>query len=202
MKTKPLHLLLIAGIVVSLSLCVLQINIFYSNRKQLDEKENRLTQLDALQTTLGRIEQQLAQRKLLEDRLFKMIPKGTASVFDLMHELTSIGTAMGLRNIAFGIEDKAEDTSQQKRARSRNLRRIDVRKEKIKPKILEQEVDVHYFAMDFDAGYQETAAFLNRLLELDRVVLVEKAQIQRQKDILPRQHVTLTLVTYSFSFAQ
>ena len=54
--------------------------------------------------------------------------------------------------------------------------------------------------LELECGYQELCAFLNKILSMDRLVLIQELSIERKEELLPQLKVTLTLFAYTVSY--
>jgi len=62
--------------------------------------------------------------------------------------------------------------------------------------------DLYRFPLviELQCGYSELCTFLNRILSLDRLLLIQNLSIERKKELLPQLKVTLTLFAYTVSY--
>ena len=59
-----------------------------------------------------------------------------------------------------------------------------------------------FIQVNLECNYSNLVSFLREVLKLKRITSIESIKIKRMKNILPRQKVTLNLVTYTFVPAQ
>jgi Tfp pilus assembly protein PilO len=116
---------------------------------------------------------------------FELVPSG------LMLQLFAAGTELGLKDIRFDheINTKLDDE------RIKN-------KLEFQQKYSSSKIELEYFTMYFKAGFQELYNFLRRVYALDRIVTLERITVERQKNIMPEQEVSMVLITYMTNTTQ
>jgi hypothetical protein len=130
----------------------------------------------------------------LEDRAVEnsqKIPPFELAPSGLMLQLFAAGTELGLKDIRFDheINTKLDDDQLE-------------RKLEFQQKYSSAKIELEYFTMYFKAGFQELYNFLRRVYTLDRIVTLERITVERQKDILPEQDVSMVLITYMTNTTQ
>ena len=62
--------------------------------------------------------------------------------------------------------------------------------------------NLYYFplVLELECGYQELCAFLNKILSMERLMLIQELSVERKEELLPKSKVTLTLFAYTFSY--
>jgi hypothetical protein len=116
---------------------------------------------------------------------FELVPSG------LMRQLFETGTELGLKDIRFDHElNTVLDENQIKK------------KMEFMQTYSSAKIELEYFIMHFKAGFQELYSFLHRLYAFDRIVTLERITVERRKNILPDQEVSMVLITYMTNTTQ
>lgn len=154
-------------------------------KQHLEVKKGELRELRSLGRRTGEPEQR--RRELLN----KMVPAGESQPLTLIKTLIHIGGEMGLKNAVFSIKEakKQPDLSIGQTFGA-------PRQPTAGPQLMPRPLDIE---INFEAAYLQILGFLKKLADLERVVAVKDILIERKKEILPRQKVTLELAAYTFS---
>lgn len=141
------------------------------------EAKSASKRLKALQKQFQALEQK-------EKTVGLRVPANEKHPFSLIRTLTSIAGEIGLKGPSF--DTLTEDAGQQEAAGIQVSTSLPPGPKPIK------------LEMNFTATHQQLLKFLDRLMNLERIAAVEEIKIERDKKILPRQKVSLQLVTYTF----
>lgn len=153
--------------------------------KKSEHKEARSAgkRLKALQKQVQDLEQK-------EKTIGIRVPAHEKLPFILIRTLTAIAGEAGLKKPAFRIDETDETQAQQITQQDAPAVQGDTGALP-GPKPIKLQ-------MSFEATYQQALSFLEKINNLERVVKVEQIKIERKKEILPCQKVSLQLVTYTF----
>lgn len=159
----------------------------YSNsrlRQQLELKKEELKELRSRGRRAGESERQQWES------LNKMVPTGESQPLALIKTLIHIGGEIGLKNAVFSIKEvkKQPDVSMGQTFAA-------PQQASAGPQLLPRPLDIE---INFEAAYLQILGFLKKLMDLERIVAVKGILIERKKEILPYQKVTLVLVAYTF----
>jgi Tfp pilus assembly protein PilO len=175
---RAVHIIIIILVIASAGVFAWQLKTNTGLRKELDKKEKELEKSEKASRRLADLSK---KSHLLSNELNlfeKKVPKGQQQPLDLIKTITDVGNRIGLRNAVFHVKTASvlEDPL---------------------PVTLGQDADSLFFEMVFEGTFSQTLDFLKAISELERLVSVEKMQIERGEDILPRQKVILNLVAYT-----
>lgn len=126
------------------------------------------------------------------------VPVDEKYPFSLIRTLTSIAGEIGLKNPSFAVKrapDSPVQTSDDKLTQEAGLSEAAgiLASSSLPPGPRPVRIE-----MDFTATYRQLLKFLDRLANLERIVAAEEIKIERDKKTLPRQRISLQLVTYLF----
>ena len=151
------------------------------------EKEEKIMEAKRAQRRLGEFQQEIERVKEETARLEARIFKDKKMPTRLITELSRLGNQMGLRKIEFVYKtDKDEEPSP---IEAIAVQAIGSQSSVVEPLLIE---------MNCEGQFVPLLSFLKNLLDLEILVSVEGLQIKRQKSILPRQKISVQLVTYAF----
>jgi Tfp pilus assembly protein PilO len=172
------HIIIIVFIIASAGVFAWQFKTNVALRSEFDKKEKELEKAQKANRRLESLSKKSQQLGNELNLLDKRIPKGQQQPLDLIKAITETATRIGLRKPVFNIKaaSSLEDPS---------------------PITLGQDANSLFFEMVFEGTFSQTLDFLKAISELERLVSVEKMQIERGEHILPRQKVTLNLVAYT-----
>jgi|GEM_PF-2131522 len=196
-----IYIFLILLVIFSIGLFIYQIRITNSLKRELSGKESKLEEITTVKEVIYGIEKKLVESELKEQEMLTKIPEGKESIFDLMRELTMLGDEIGLRDINFRMEEKPEGNDKQE-GEGKPRKGFDLLDKKpASSSTLIDKVDYHYIKMSFKCGYRELFAFIKKIINLERLVSIDVVEIKREENTVPRQSITLDLVTYTFPFS-
>lgn len=180
-----------------------------AKRRELKEAHSHIRQLEKLE----RERQGLIQK---EESLNKMAPAGEKQPLGLIKTLIAIGSEIGIKNATFNIEEEegkkqtGVSTGQTSGAEAPNLQEdlsenvpyqtgqapmlpTTQTSANLQPQPMPLGIEIN-----FEATYLQALDFLKGIAGIERIVVVEGIVMERKKEILPYQRVSLKLVTYTF----
>jgi Tfp pilus assembly protein PilO len=175
---RTVHIIITIFVVASVGAFAWQLKTNTGLRTEFDKKEKDLEKARKASRHLESLSKKSQQLGNELNLLNKRVPKGQQQPLDLIKTITEAANRIGLRNPVFNVKTASSlvDPS---------------------PVALGQDAESLFFEMVFEGTFSQTLDFLKTLSELERLVSVEKMQIERGEDILPRQKVTLNLVAYT-----
>ncbi len=163
---------------------VLQLQSSLGLNKELSAKKAELREAQAASRRMEDLEKKGQELKQEENKMKKQVAVGDTQPLGLIKTITGLASKTGLRKIRFELKTDSANAS------------------KDKPSLLLSAgagpVPV-YFQMKFDASFTQMLEFLKILNGLERIVTVERIEIERKTEIIPYQSVILDLITYSFA---
>lgn len=154
-----------------------QLKINIGLRQELEAKNKEFKAAKKASQHLKELERQIADLQEREDILNKKVAVEEKQPLDLMRTLIHLGGQIGLRGITFSLKEK---TPQGQEAQAQTG-----------PQPI-------YLQMICQGRFLELLDFLEQLMSLQRIVEVGQLKIERKKEILPNQEISLELVTYAF----
>ncbi|MCX5708942.1 MAG: hypothetical protein NTY14_08270 [Candidatus Omnitrophica bacterium] len=185
-KWLPLLMWLGMGLVALLVVFffILQMQSHQTVRKELDAKKEELKEAQTASRKMGELEKKSQELKLKENKMKKRVVVGDIQPLGLIKTITGSANKLGLRKISFELKSVSALASKDS-----------------KPVLVvpgSGPVPV-YFQMKFNSTFSQTLKFLGDLKDLERIVTVEKIEIDRETSTLPYQPVTLDLMAYYFA---
>lgn len=183
----PLFLLSIWGLKIN-SRLTQELAVKKGEHKEAKSASKRLK---ALQEQLQALEQK-------EKTVGLRVPTNEKHPFGLIRTLTSIAGEIGLKDLSFTMKGPADSSTQTsddtltQEAGQQEAAGIQV-STGLPPGPKPIRLEMH-----FTAAYQQLLKFLDRLMDLERIIAAEEIKIERDKKTLPRQKISLQLVTYVF----
>lgn len=198
-----------------------QLNKNLALRKLLKEKNNALETSEAASRHLEKLKKQELELQEKEKILRRKLPADDRQPLALIKALISLGRETGLREISLSIKEepaaeaKGSYSKGNEMASASELEEIPQSAAKSSASSNDMEVSVSrsgsaksrsarngepepvYLEINCEGTFQQLIIFLNRLRELERIVAVGEISIERKKDILPFQKISLELVTYT-----
>jgi Tfp pilus assembly protein PilO len=162
---------------------VIQLQSRLGLNKELDTKKEELQDAQTASQRMEDLERKGQELKLKENKIKKQVAVGDTQPLGLIKTITGSASKMGLRKISFELKTDSANTSKGKLPLSSSAGSG--------PALL-------YFQMKFAASFNQILEFLKELNSLERIVTVEKIEIDRKTEILPYQSVVLDLITYSY----
>ena len=190
----------------------------YNEREELIEKKQEniaaLTRSQKIKRESKNLEDELSRihEKMLQ--IERKIPQEDKGPFDFIKSISYVASKYNLRNMEFeykGQADakiklgdskksikKADDYAKNDKAALSNIENAFQQSSRdVKKKKLSQKVKKHLIEMTFEAQFEQIIGFLHDLLSMDRIVIIEKMEIERAENILPRQTVILNIAIYN-----
>lgn len=149
-------------------------------RQNLSARKKEVKAMQKANRRFVELKKQSEELKHKRELLDKRLPVGEKQPMDLIKGITLMVRGKGLEKINFEIKSQSA-----------------LGEENISTLNLEKDLAPLYFEMKFETTFPQLLEFLKDLMNLERVVSVEKLIIIREKEILPNQKVTLSLVTYT-----
>ncbi len=153
-------------------------------RKELEAKKEELSNAQSASRKMEELEKKGQELKQKENKMKKRVAVGDIQPLELIRTITGLASKIGLRKIKFELKSSSANVSKDKKALPTPA-----------PGAGPAPV---YFQMKFNSTFPQALKLLEDLNGLERIVTVEKIEINREIGILPYQSVTLDLVTYSF----
>jgi len=163
---------------------VLQLQSNLVLNKELNAKKEELRDAQTASRRMEDLERKGQELKQKENKMKKQVAIGDTQPLGLIKTITGLASKIGLRKI--GFELKADSANA---AKGKSLLSFSAGSGPAPV----------YFQMKFDASFTQTLEFLKALNGLERIVTVERIEIDRKTEILPYQSVILNLITYSFA---
>jgi Tfp pilus assembly protein PilO len=205
---------LLAAAVILSSFFVWQFRLNINMREDLAVKKKEFRHAEAASKHLRDLEKKINDIKQKEEMLFRRVPVNEKEPLSLIRALIRLGGKTGLRGITINLKDKtllvqgealqrrrgavqpAEGASDEAPAEQAAAPSEAAAQETaIAPQSGPSPV---YLQMEFEGSFPQLLSFLDKLMNLERIVKIEGMSVQRKKEILPYQKVSLDLVTYTF----
>ncbi|TAN62309.1 hypothetical protein EPN16_01910 [bacterium] len=172
------------SVIALLFACFLwQIRANISLKQELNTKKDEFKEAKSASRRLKKLQQQIQGLEGREKTVNSMVPRNEQQPLGLVRTLSGLAADTGLKNAAFTIkEGKAAPSGAQAMETP-----------------LPAGIGSLRVEMSFESALSQALDFLKRAASIERVVAVEKVKIERKKEILPHQKVTLELVAYTFS---
>ncbi len=173
---------LILAIIITSFLLAWQVNLRLNLDKTIFTKSKELKISRSSQKHLEKLKSELDLLENKEKALNRMIPRGEEQPLGLIKSIVRLGNEMGVMKIDFdlmpplALGGAAGDGSEPGSGGVKAL----------------------YFTMNCEVTFIQFLKFLDKLTNLERIVEVRGIKIERVKDMLPYQKISLELVTYSF----
>ncbi len=145
--------------------------------------------------------------------LYKKVPLDEKEPLVLMKTIIRLGGESGLRGISINLkeEDAAASETASYGEGQAEATQTGGGEEAAQPppeqsagEVIQQPVSQEervfpvYLEMSFEGSFPQILSFLNKLEHFERLIKVEGVLIERKKEILPYQKVSLDLTTYTF----
>ncbi len=191
------------------------ISVFKNNLSLKDELKNKssaLRESEDLLKHLRELQKQEGNLKLQAEKINIKVPSNESKPFALIKEIFKFRGELGLRKMAFNLKDASSENKGQKGLSGQEMTKPQQEtvpggqkqegggQSPSEPSVQEQigAPKPVYLDMSFEATFQQLNVFLERLMNYKRLLSVENLKIEREKDILPYQKISLKLVAYSF----
>lgn len=173
-----------ASLIALLFACFLwQVRTNISLKQELNTKRGEFKEAKSASKRLKKLQQQIQELEEREKTINSMVTRNEQQPLGLVRALSGLAADAGLKNAAFTIKAKKADASDTQAMEAP----------------LPAGLDSLRLEMSFEAALAQTLDFLKKAAKIERVVAAEKIEIGREKEISPRQKVTLELVAYTFS---
>lgn len=169
----------------------------------LRAKKEELMAARASSADLKKLEQRSEGFREEEKRLLRKIPLNDKQPLDLIKELIRAAGESGLKEIDFDLkEEKARSGGNLSGGRPESpgmgmgtMPGAQKPSSAAQPDGQPREVSLE---MNCRGTFPQLLVFLKKTVELERVVTVEKADIEREKELIPSQKISLRLIAYTF----
>ncbi|OQX88294.1 MAG: hypothetical protein B6D55_00665 [Candidatus Omnitrophica bacterium 4484_70.2] len=181
-RFKLVFFLTILFLIVFSFLFFSEYNKNLSLRRELKEKSKELKEAEEMRKKLKELEKSKKEQLLRLKELERELPEESGEV-SLMKEITSLAIHFGVRNIEF-VPLVAKDNVEGQR----NLT-IPFYTNNVRP---------HMFRINMEIEFPYLVSFLKNIMNMERVISVENIEIKREENIIPRQKVSLDIISYTF----
>lgn len=186
-------------LILVISFCLWQLRENVSLRQELDKKGQELKDVESNSRHLEALKKQNQDLSYKEEAIKRKVPVNEKQPISLIKTLTVIAGETGLRKAVFSIKEMA---SQGGSASARSLGQPPGQT-LASPTTqgstgLPMGIKPIEIGVSSEATYLQALSFLERLMNLERVIVVDELTIERKKEILPYQQVSLQISTYSF----
>ena len=170
----------------------------------LQMKKEELRAARAAGADLKKLEKQAESFREEEKRLHQKIPLNDNQPLDLIKTLIRIAREAGLKEIDFDLKEKTARTSNNVSgagapgagaAGMMTIARVEKPSFDAQSDSQPRPVSLE---MNCQGTFPELLLFLEKTAKLERVVIVEKVDIEREKELTPSQKISLQLITYTF----
>jgi len=181
-RFKLVFFLTILFVIVFSFLFLSEYNRNLSLRREFKGKLKKLEEVEELRRRLEGLEKSKEEQLLRLKELSEKLPEESGEV-SLMREITSLAIHFGVRNIEFvpgiGKNNVAEKNNLAISSYANNIR-------------------PHIFRMNMEIEFPYLVSLLKNMMAMKRVVSVENIEIKREENIIPRQKVSLDIISYTF----
>lgn len=187
------------SIIILLCVCFAwQLKTNISLKQELNTKREEFKEARYASRRLKKLQRQIQEMQEREKTINNMVTRNEQQPLGLVRTLSGLAADTGLKNAAFTIKGKKAAPPGTQAMEAPLPAGIDSGTQAMEAP-LPAGIDSLRLEMSFEAALAQTLDFLKKTTDIERVVEVEKAEIERKKEILPRQKVTLELVAYTFS---
>lgn len=170
----------------------------------LQMKKEELRTARAAGADLKKLEKQAESFREEEKKLHQKIPLNDTQPLDLVKTLIRIAREAGLKEIDFDLKEKTARTNNNVSgegvpgagaAGMMTIARVE------KPSFdaqSDRQPRPVSLEMNCQGTFPELLLFLEKTAKLERVVIVEKVDIEREKKLTPGQKISLRLIAYTF----
>ena len=177
-KKIPIGTIVIIGVVVSFLLFVVQLRINAPLKEELGKRKAEKKDAEDSVRYLKELEKKREDLDAREEDVYAIIPLNEQKPITLIKDLIALSKELHLG--AFTIADQPLEDEFDKKSKKKKEYRHSVLK------------------VGFEADFQQVMLFLQRLSQFKRLAYPKEINMERIEEILPRQKVTLQIVTYSF----
>jgi Tfp pilus assembly protein PilO len=167
----------------------------------LEVKKKELRAARTAGAGLKKLEKQAESFREEEEKLRQKIPLNDKQPLDLIKTLIRIAREAGLKEIDFDLKEKtarANNNVSGAGAAGSGMGTIAM----VEKSSFDAQSDIQPQPISLEISCQGTFSqlllFLEKTAKLERVVIVEKVEIERKKELTPRQKIFLRLITYTF----
>lgn len=176
----------------------MQVKDNMSLRKELETKKKEFKNADNASRHLKELEKEVSDIAKKESQLYKRIPVNENEPLGLIKELISLAGGMGLKGITLALKNK--DSGEGADQEGENALGDTPATESIT--LVQTGAKPIYLEMVCEGSFSQFPSFLDKLTKLERIVTVDKLTIERKKELLPYQEISLELITYTFPLDQ
>ncbi|MDD5729542.1 MAG: type 4a pilus biogenesis protein PilO [Candidatus Omnitrophica bacterium] len=173
------NLAIIIIVIAVISILAWQIKVNADLKKSFRSIDEELNQQSVAAKHLEELESRIDDLREREAKTNKKVPVNEKEPLPVVKALINLTNETGLRATTFKMRTKAAASDSRFTAAG--------------------DLTPMYLQMDATGQFPHILAFLNKINNLDRLVLVEKVSIKRDKNDLPFQKLTIDLVTFTFT---
>ncbi len=206
-----LNLAVIIVILGVLLLFLWQLKMNVDLKQELSVKKQDFKDAKAASKHLKGLEAQTVVLKLKRAALYKRIPLAEEEPFSLIKAIMRLGGEVGLQNISLGLKRKtfsnqagavsgAGGLSEQMQDEAGGVQQsysVDQSGTQVFSSSTEEIKEI-YLDVNCEGDINQLLIFLGKLMNMERLVKVDGIKIERKKEILPYQKISLEIVTYTF----
>lgn len=206
-----LNVAVIAVIVGVVLLFLWQLKMNVALRQELSMKKQDFKDAKAASKHLKALEAQAVDLKLKSAALHKRVPLAEEEPFSLIKTIMRLGGEVGLQDISLGLKKKTSGVegaaasgagglpgeAQGEDGGAQQNYPPDQSATQVNPSA-PGEIREVYLDVNCEGNIQQLLIFLEKLMNLERLVKVDGIKIEREKEILPYQKISLEIVTYTF----
>lgn len=205
MKTFKLFISIIGlAFLVIMPLFVFEMRKGMFLRNELIEK--RATVKDAVQaaTKLEKLQKDMDDLQRENERIDERIPQNEKEPLTLIKQLTLLSNSQRVKNlkVAYSETKKISSSTSTPQVVYQDGQDSSSLPQATQPTTSVQDVSFkikkQYIQMDFECQFPQLLGLLREIYKLPRLVSVDSVQIKRDEKILPRQKVTVNLISYTF----
>ncbi|TBR16705.1 hypothetical protein EPO66_04120, partial [bacterium] len=160
---------LILVVIILSSLTAWQVNIKFNLSKSISAKSEELKRSRSSQKHLEKLKSELELWEKKENALNRMIPEGEEQPLRLIKSIVRLGNEVGMKKIDFDVKSSLVTSG----AGAGNGESTD--------ESGEGGVKVLYFKMNCEGTFIQFLKFLNRLMNVERIVEVRGIKVERLK---------------------
>jgi Tfp pilus assembly protein PilO len=200
---------LVVSLMVLLFACFLwQLRINLSLQQELNKKQEEFKEAASASKRLKKLQRQMQELEEQEKTINNKVPRNEKNPLGLVRTLTNIAADIGLRNAVFTIQEskKLEQEVMSLAQQQEGLNEDTSSPPKVLPAFSQGQSaspppagpSALKLEMSFAGTYAQVLNFLKRAAAIERVVAVEAITMERKRETLPYQQISLRLITYTF----
>ena len=195
---KNAGIIIIAVILSAVSWGQFKINAALNT--ELVKKKEEYKKAKSAGNRLEKLKEQIQGLADQEESLIRMAPLDEKQPFGLIRIISGLAGETDLKNIVFSIKgpkDLSADSAAEQVPSANEQQEADMSGQL--PADVQAGIKPINIEINFEGTFAQSRAFLKKLLNIGRLVVVEQINIERSPEILPYQKVSLELVAYTFT---